>query len=634
MLENPYVNVDPVARALLAQQHVVVYPSAVPGQGIAEVLDLGRRATRHVPVELPLPFTASSRPRPQLPSTRATGFRRRSLFWTWAEDALLWSIRRVLQVALEQLKTDLHDWRRLIGSDVSADRERLDVTIVDGSADEESIAEQLEALGIGKGKGKGSGEGEGTGEGEGKGSGSGTGVSGEGGSTGAARTSAEALSLEEIITNAKGDAQATASVTIRTSAPATGEITEAIQVAKEIQQVRQLIESTQRKQKERVWLKNQSTGELDDRKLVEARVSVVPLASLVARAAPTTTTTTAVHAPRRAIIVLHGIFGSKQNWTSLTKAMARATATDIYALDLRNHGDSPHHPEMTYEAMARDVAHFVEREDLDRPLVVGHSMGGKVAMQLALEHADKIAGFMSLDMSPLTFDLSRAVFPLYLSAMQLVQKANVEKMSQADKILKEYIPGSTTREVVIAALKKHGIPIATQDGYQIQLAVMHPLPAPAVQHEWVAAGPTVEARVERKPPALRGGWDLKLSPAQTLTKLEGRNNVFSEKLFSVHLPMETTVLSVAAFDHVVYLVATNPIQLIVLDTQAWSVATVSLHEYFPLQRGFPALHVVAVARDQLIVVNVDDGTVLVVKEWKIFSMSVTLIKGRATMAAL
>ncbi|KNE60828.1 hypothetical protein AMAG_18697 [Allomyces macrogynus ATCC 38327] len=185
-----------------------------------------------------------------------------------------------------------------------------------------------------------------------------------------------------------------------------------------------------------------------------ARVSVVPLASLVARAAPTTTTTTAVHAPRRAIIVLHGIFGSKQNWTSLTKAMARATATDIYALDLRNHGDSPHHPEMTYEAMARDVAHFVEREDLDRPLVVGHSMGGKVAMQLALEHADKIAGFMSLDMSPLTFDLSRAVFPLYLSAMQLVQKANVEKMSQADKILKEYIPDLSIRQFLLTNLKR------------------------------------------------------------------------------------------------------------------------------------------------------------------------------------
>ncbi|KAJ3368340.1 von Willebrand factor A domain-containing protein 8 [Allomyces arbusculus] len=190
---------------------------------------------------------------------------------------------------------------------------------------------------------------------------------------------------------------------------------------------------------------------------------------------------------------------------------------------------------------------------------------------------------------------------------------------------------STTRQVVIAALKKHGIPIATQDGYQIQLAVMHPLPASTVQHEWVVAGPTVEARVERKPPALRGGWDLKLSPTQTLTKLEGRNNVFSEKLFSVHLPMETTVLSVAAFDHVVYLIGTNPIQLIVLDTQSWAVATVSLHEYFPLQRGFPALHVIAVARDQLIVVNVDDGTVLVVKEWKIFSMSVALIKGRSTM---
>ena len=75
-----------------------------------------------------------------------------------------------------------------------------------------------------------------------------------------------------------------------------------------------------------------------------------------------------------AIVILHGLFGSKQNNRSISKALARCLNCSVYALDLRNHGDSPHHTEHTYSTMADDVEQFVN-ENIDGPVtLIGHSM--------------------------------------------------------------------------------------------------------------------------------------------------------------------------------------------------------------------------------------------------------------------
>ena len=74
------------------------------------------------------------------------------------------------------------------------------------------------------------------------------------------------------------------------------------------------------------------------------------------------------------IVILHGLFGSKQNNRSISRALARCLDCSVYALDLRNHGDSPHHTEHTYSTMADDVEHFVD-ENIDGPVtLIGHSM--------------------------------------------------------------------------------------------------------------------------------------------------------------------------------------------------------------------------------------------------------------------
>ena len=74
------------------------------------------------------------------------------------------------------------------------------------------------------------------------------------------------------------------------------------------------------------------------------------------------------------IIILHGLFGSKQNNRSISKALAQHLGSSVYALDLRNHGDSPHHAEHTYSTMADDVEQFVDENIKGPVILIGHSM--------------------------------------------------------------------------------------------------------------------------------------------------------------------------------------------------------------------------------------------------------------------
>lgn len=90
------------------------------------------------------------------------------------------------------------------------------------------------------------------------------------------------------------------------------------------------------------------------------------------------------------MIILHGLFGAGRNWKRIAQALGKTHR--VYLPDARNHGASPRGQGMSYAEMARDVLALIERERLGRPFVIGHSMGGKTAMTLALEHPQALAG--------------------------------------------------------------------------------------------------------------------------------------------------------------------------------------------------------------------------------------------------
>lgn len=98
------------------------------------------------------------------------------------------------------------------------------------------------------------------------------------------------------------------------------------------------------------------------------------------------------------MVILHGLLGSSRNWQTAGREL-----TDMYhvlALDLRNHGGSPHHDEMTYAAMACDVIAWLDAQGLARVTLLGHSMGGKVAMLLACRQPERVARLIVVDIAP------------------------------------------------------------------------------------------------------------------------------------------------------------------------------------------------------------------------------------------
>jgi len=98
------------------------------------------------------------------------------------------------------------------------------------------------------------------------------------------------------------------------------------------------------------------------------------------------------------LVILHGLFGSLENWRPMSKRLAQHFK--VFALDQRNHGQSPHSFEMDYLLMAKDVRDFLGAQALTDCFVLGHSMGGKTAMQLALSYPGSVRKLVVADMSP------------------------------------------------------------------------------------------------------------------------------------------------------------------------------------------------------------------------------------------
>jgi esterase len=101
------------------------------------------------------------------------------------------------------------------------------------------------------------------------------------------------------------------------------------------------------------------------------------------------------------VLLLHGLFASSRNWRDIAAGLARTH--QVFNVDLRNHGDSPRAADMSYLALADDLLELIECQGLVRPYLVGHSMGGKAAMALALAAPYAVGGLSVIDVAPLTY---------------------------------------------------------------------------------------------------------------------------------------------------------------------------------------------------------------------------------------
>lgn len=126
------------------------------------------------------------------------------------------------------------------------------------------------------------------------------------------------------------------------------------------------------------------------------------------------------------VVILHGLFGSGSNWRSVARELAGSHR--VLSVDLRNHGASPWADSMSYLEMADDVLRLIEREDLSRPAVIGHSMGGKVAMALALMYPQQVGKLTVVDIAPVPYADRLSAFAEAMRAIDTLHAASREEV--------------------------------------------------------------------------------------------------------------------------------------------------------------------------------------------------------------
>lgn len=133
------------------------------------------------------------------------------------------------------------------------------------------------------------------------------------------------------------------------------------------------------------------------------------------------------------LVILHGMLGSSRNWEAVSRVLM--AEFDVYALDLRNHGQSPHNNSMRYGELAADVEAFCSRMALHSCRVIGHSMGGKVAMRWAMDCPERITRLVIVDIAPRDYPAhNRAI----ISAMQTVPLDLLKTRKDAEVFLESY----------------------------------------------------------------------------------------------------------------------------------------------------------------------------------------------------
>jgi len=157
------------------------------------------------------------------------------------------------------------------------------------------------------------------------------------------------------------------------------------------------------------------------------------------------------------LIIVHGLYGSSDNWLSIGKELSQNF--EVFLVDQRNHGQSPHDGQHTYELMKLDLLEFMDDQGIDKSIFIGHSMGGKTVMHLAANHPEKINSLVVIDIAPrsymkLTDFSAQTVDHLnILTAMLNIDFSKVKSREDADRILSDSVRSARVRRFLLKNLQ-------------------------------------------------------------------------------------------------------------------------------------------------------------------------------------
>jgi len=147
------------------------------------------------------------------------------------------------------------------------------------------------------------------------------------------------------------------------------------------------------------------------------------------------------------VVIIPGLFGSTTNWRSFAKNLS--ASLPVIVIDQRNHGRSPHADSNSYDDMVNDLLSLIDAQIINKAILCGHSMGGKVAMAFALKYPERVEKLAVLDIAPVTYEHSHAP---YLEALMQIELPSLRSRAEADQALQAAIPNTSTRLFLLQSL--------------------------------------------------------------------------------------------------------------------------------------------------------------------------------------
>jgi pimeloyl-ACP methyl ester carboxylesterase len=147
------------------------------------------------------------------------------------------------------------------------------------------------------------------------------------------------------------------------------------------------------------------------------------------------------------LVILHGLFGSADNWFSIARELEKDFT--LYLVDQRNHGDSPHSDEWNYRVMVKDLLELFEDEGLSEVFLMGHSMGGKTAMNFALAHPRRVKKLIVADIAPRYYSVHHQRI---LEGLNAISLSEIKSRKDADDQLAQYIVEPGIRQFLLKSL--------------------------------------------------------------------------------------------------------------------------------------------------------------------------------------
>lgn len=187
-----------------------------------------------------------------------------------------------------------------------------------------------------------------------------------------------------------------------------------------------------------------------------------------------------------ALIILHGLFGSLDNWVTLSRSLSEEFS--VYLVDQRNHGRSPHDPEWNYQVMAEDLHDFMDQHGIMQAHLLGHSMGGKTVIKFAGEYTDRIDKLIVADMGIKQYNPHHEIILNSLASLDLT---TIESRNGAKSILEQSIPNPG---IVQFLLKGLGRDESKNFQWKFNFEVIHQNYSnvlEGVQNEFPFEGPTL-----------------------------------------------------------------------------------------------------------------------------------------------